>query len=67
MKRSINVSKNPPAKRQLLQNSTAKAPHGKKAKTTTTTTTTTATSGQSKTKRTTVRALSSKTKASRGR
>ena len=64
MKRSINVSKNPPGKRQLLKNSTAKAPHGKKAKTTTTTT---ATSGQSKTKRTTVRALSSKTKASRGR
>ena len=64
MKRSINVSKNPPGKRQLLQNSSAKAPHGKKAKTTTTTT---ATSGQSKTKRTTVRALSSKTKASRGR
>ena len=64
MKRSINPSKNPPGKRQLLQNSTAKAPHGKKAKTTTTTT---ATSGQSKTKRTTVRALSSKTKASRGR
>ena len=67
MKRSINVSKNLPGKRQLLQNSTAKTPHGKKAKTTTTTTTTAATSGQCKTKRTTVRALSSKTKASRGR
>ena len=62
MKRSINVSKDPPGKRQLLQNSTVKAPLGKKAKTTTT-----ATSGQSKTKRTTVRAPLSQKKASRGR